>query len=637
MASRGRSFAKLVWAPLAVVGLCLVVYVADLVLFDRSQHQDLVAQARAAYDREEWQRAAELARRRLKTDEHDPAALRLLARSSIRLGNDRTGLALYNGRLGAIPREPEDAFLIGLSLLREGNEEQALETWSQAVGGGTEHPELCLSLANLLARRQHLDEAAAEAVRLSRMPGWESAGLLLLGTIRMSLEDYPAAADALRRGLEADPEAGRAPLPVAAYRKLLGKSLLFLGRAKEADHWLEPLLENSGTADDLEAHWLASRSAIQQRQLDRARAELSRAGSYRIDQPLLPEPSPYLGQSRCVPCHREICETHARTRHARTFHHGKALLSLPRPDGPVPDPDRSDVTHTFEQQGERLKVITRGDQRLYETIVDYAFGTTDRYLSMVGHGEGKGYHALRVSFFREKDHSGWGRTAGDVGPTDERTSLQGQSITVRDGVVRCLACHVTNPREFRDPLTPGAGPEAADAGIGCERCHGPGANHVVAAEADLPDKAIVAVRAGGGEIVSHQCRDCHIVGDLSEIRKSPADPRWVRSPSATMTFSRCYTETGGALSCLTCHDPHRDSERSPAFYESKCLSCHAGTSRDTAGTRGENRDATTGGVCPVNAASDCLKCHMPKVPMPVLHTSLTDHYIRVHPSAGTGR
>ena len=71
-----------------------------------------------------------------------------------------------------------------------------------------------------------------------------------------------------------------------------------------------------------------------------------------------------------------------------------------------------------------------------------------------------------------------------------------------------------------------------------------------------------------------QCRDCHIVGDATEIENRREESIWVRSPGITMTFSRCYTESSGALSCLTCHDPHRDSERSASFYEQKCLACH---------------------------------------------------------------
>jgi len=73
------------------------------------------------------------------------------------------------------------------------------------------------------------------------------------------------------------------------------------------------------------------------------------------------------------------------------------------------------------------------------------------------------------------------------------------------------------------------------------------------------------------------CAECHIVGSRADIERVPDSEQWVRSPGVTMTFSRCYTESQGGMSCLTCHDPHRDSERSASFYEQKCLDCHAAT------------------------------------------------------------
>ena len=84
--------------------------------------------------------------------------------------------------------------------------------------------------------------------------------------------------------------------------------------------------------------------------------------------------------------------------------------------------------------------------------------------------------------------SGWGATAGDVGHSGSPEDRRGQRIDVRDGVVRCLYCHVTRSRNFRDlPPAGGPGPEAADRAIGCERCHGPGGNHIRAINQDLQD------------------------------------------------------------------------------------------------------------------------------------------------------
>ncbi len=109
---------------------------------------------------------------------------------------------------------------------------------------------------------------------------------------------------------------------------------------------------------------------------------------------------------------------------------------------------------------------------------------------------------------------------------------------------------------------------------------------------------------------------------------SRTDPAWTRFPGSTLPWSRCYTESGGAVSCLTCHDPHRNAETSPGVYEEKCLACHAAsTAEPDQGPAAESEAFRSS--CPVNATRGCIPCHMPKLASPTLHTSFTDHYIRV--------
>jgi hypothetical protein len=90
----------------------------------------------------------------------------------------------------------------------------------------------------------------------------------------------------------------------------------------------------------------------------------------------------------------------------------------------------------------------------------------------------------------------------------------------------------------------------------------------------------------------------------------------------------------GLRPCYPCHDPHREAESSASFHETKCLTCHSqerALQDPPVSADGFSTLAPTGRrtACQVNPAKDCLKCHMPKVPVAELHTSLTDHYVRI--------
>ncbi len=118
-----------------------------------------------------------------------------------------------------------------------------------------------------------------------------------------------------------------------------------------------------------------------------------------------------------------------------------------------------------------------------------------------------------------------------------------------NGLVRCFYCHVTNPRTG-DELV---GPETADRAIGCERCHGPGGNHLAALRAGFPDSAIInPAAATAREVTSRQCNDCHIL-DQNFRNDDPDNPGWVRSQGVGWTLSRCNTES--ARRVRLCHLP----------------------------------------------------------------------------------
>ena len=214
------------------------------------------------------------------------------------------------------------------------------------------------------------------------------------------------------------------------------------------------------------------------------------------------------------------------------------------------------MTHQFVLHGGVLRQETRVGTEAIASVIDYAFGTRDRYLTMVGRDGRGAFHIARLSYYDTPAGRGWDRSSLDKAHPS-RTRIEeflGENISARDGVAKCLYCHTTNTRMGRVQQ----GPETADRAIGCERCHGPGGNHIAAVDAGFADLAIVSPAAASPQAVSiKQCNDCHILGP--NYSEELYDAGWVRSQGVGWIFSRCNSQSGGAFGCVTCHDPHKSA------------------------------------------------------------------------------
>jgi tetratricopeptide (TPR) repeat protein len=83
--------------------------------------------------------------------------------------------------------------------------------------------------------------------------------------------------------------------------------------------------------------------------------------------------------------------------------------------------------------------------------------------------------------------------------------------------------------------------------------------------------------------------------------------------------SMCKRKSGDAMSCTSCHDPHRTipADERVTFYRAKCLSCHGAAF-------GEKHH---------KQEPDCTRCHMPAASSSdIAHTEVTDHSIPRIPS-----
>ncbi len=578
----------------------------------------------AAYARQNWPAAEKAAREELKKNRGDTRALLLLARSLHRQSRDESATAIYS-RLSLDAMTTEDYYLRGLAFLRSGQAEYAILTWRRALGTNPNHVETLEALEDVFSRKDLLTEAARAATSLSTQPGWKCRADLMLGRIRAEQGDVANAALAYSRALEKpgdwrgleDPDHVRKQL----VRLLLQSAKPTLAR-QEATKLQNP--------NDPETCWLLSRCELQEgKPADAAVQAL--AGLYRKAHPMEPEPAPYVGESACASCHKTEYSAQHVSRHARTYWRKHQLAALPFPENRIADPGNQKVTHSYQMQAGCLEIRSRVADQVFTNIVNYAFGSGDRGLTLVGHDEQRRSYECRLSYYAAP--IGWDITSGHPVADDLPAELYQGMLLTQDAVRRCFVCHATNAFAGLNQ----SGAAAADNAIGCERCHGPGANHVkvIAAKgAAVPKNVDLAIarptQARGAAIVA-LCAGCHSPRD-KDFKLSPGSPDSVRFQGTTLTWSRCYTESGDNLSCVTCHNPHKNADKRREVYERRCLECHGPSNSVPPGSdakRGKGA-RTAASSCPVEPAHNCIECHMPKVTTPVAHAQFTDHFIRVH-------
>lgn len=214
----------------------------------------------------------------------------------------------------------------------------------------------------------------------------------------------------------------------------------------------------------------------------------------------------------------------------------------------------------------------------------------------------------RVSYFRELN--ALGITLGGMGSAPNNIVDAAGRLLSRDGELDCFGCHSTNARQGRE-LTLGS----MTPGVRCDRCHGPSGEHAATMSRADPSPVLMKdLSKLSADQAADFCGQCHrtladVAGqgrlDITDLRFQPY----------RLTTSDCFDPNDPRISCLACHDPHHEVDRTPVDYDSKCQACHAG------GKPGARQ-------CKV-ASSGCVTCHMPKIELPGAHFKFSDHRIRV--------
>jgi predicted CXXCH cytochrome family protein len=301
-------------------------------------------------------------------------------------------------------------------------------------------------------------------------------------------------------------------------------------------------------------------------------------------------PPAYVGSAICTGCHTEAAEAWAGSHHALAW-------TLPGPDTVIADFDGTEFAHDGMVARFRIE-----DGTYYATVTEKDGTTTDYPVHSVAGIAPLQQYLLETEPGRlqsfdvvwDAEAARWYHLYPDQDlPPDDGLHWTGPYKSW-DG--RCAVCHATGYDANYDPSTDTYAPEVAEIGVGCEACHGPGADHLAWAEATTqtppPDNYGFSMEFSERQAEIGQCAGCHsrreAHQDDSPLPGTPyhdsyglsllrpglyhADGQILDEVYVTGSFLQSKMYANG-VSCGNCHDPH--SATLVAEGNAVCTQCHS--------------------------------------------------------------
>jgi hypothetical protein len=320
--------------------------------------------------------------------------------------------------------------------------------------------------------------------------------------------------------------------------------------------------------------------------------------------------------SSCAPCHREQAMNQAQTPMGRAL-----MLPATNPTlkaNPKLTAHRGPYTYSIETQGEKSTYSVTDGKQTISFPIRWNFGVGVQ--AWIFERDGRFLESL-VSYY--PDSHGLELTVGDehLKPQSLEEAV-GRDLS-QDDLKQCFGCHATNAvsngRLALDSLQPG---------VTCEHCHAGSNIHLLDAIGGSFASAPARLGNMSAEDVSNFCGQCHRTWE-TVVRNHWHGEANVRFAPYRLANSKCFDGADARISCLACHDPHKNLITQASAYDAKCLACHAaGTSPSASSSLPPGGDASRAKTCPV-AKAECVTCHMPKVKLPDENVTFTDHQIRV--------
>jgi nitrate/TMAO reductase-like tetraheme cytochrome c subunit len=310
----------------------------------------------------------------------------------------------------------------------------------------------------------------------------------------------------------------------------------------------------------------------------------------------------YAGDDACQSCHQTQFSSYHQTSHFLTS----------------AEPTAHSILGNFNSGSNILQTSNPNLSFRMEARQDGFFQTansrSERFAFVIGSGEkGQTYlfwdddqlFQLPVSYWK------------DVGWVNSPGYRDGVADFERPIIPRCLECHAT---WFESQAPPANRYHTTGyyLGIQCEKCHGPGREHITREQSKAQPNSDMAILNPAHFTRDRQmdlCAWCHAghgQATLPVFSYTPNQPldKYISLPKPDPTApldvhgnqvellkqSRCYVAS--SMTCLTCHNVHV-AQHNLQDFSSRCLTCH-------------KPDSSTFSKPSHPLTNNCIDCHMPK-------------------------
>ena len=326
----------------------------------------------------------------------------------------------------------------------------------------------------------------------------------------------------------------------------------------------------------------------------------------------------YVGSGACKDCHTEIYDRWQKTRMANVVRDPRT-----HPDAIIPDLSKADPLVTFTKDDIALVYGSRWKQRYFKQVGDDYFVLPAQWDVT---------HKLWRPYFVKNGTDWWAQ----LYPADNMQRPTGPL---------CDGCHSVNYDVVTKKIT--------EWNVGCEKCHGPGSDHVEhQAQSNIinpikldyvqaTDTCIQCHSQGqpltnpingkyydwpvgfqmGKRLVDYWKLEEHKLGELSFTHFPDGTAHKNRMQGNDFVQSLMYAR---GVTCVSCHDPHGSRNEAMLIKPVKeiCSTCHGPNTQN--GPHAPTIEAHTHHPAG-SAGSECVACHMPKIEQTIADVNVRAH------------